>query len=568
MKKLFYLLMCMPLAFAACVPPTEEPTPEPQPEEKKPQLILTSNEVMNFKAEGGNGTIEYMLVNAKEGTEFTAEYEAEWISDFNYGETITFTVAENTDQAAREAKVTIKYDVASMEVTVKQAGKKATPAIVITSGETMEFGQDEVVGTIEYTIENPIQGIEITAEANVSWISQVTVKTDTIVFQVAANKGEAREGVITLTYGMLEANVTVKQAKYVAPAPVINLATNNLELTFEGGAQSIAYTIENPVEGAQLVAECDTEWISALTVTAEAITFDVAKNDGSGMRSSAISLAYGEVTANIVVSQLPENTSSDVTYSTFTVVETFAELENGGKQWDVFFVEHDDTLGDMQTLISFNMAENNTRCLTDGTYSVANGGILLNTATHNGYSSYRANSSLRADISDAEFVVKVDTTREVISFSGSFTVGNQVISLSYRGAMRGMDLTEASDEPLHFTEWKRVDKKVQNNEEFMFEARSKDGSLVLLVDIFHTPSSDKICPEGRYEVADYNVMENFVTNGCNMTLNSVKGYLRSGYVDCKHISGGYEFTFDLTDEYGRNITGVISGPVQYGINPA
>ena len=123
MKKLFFLLFALPL-FAACTETGNEPEPQPQPEpEKKAQLILTSDEVMNFSAEGGQGLIDYTLVNAKEGVEFASECEADWISDFVFGEDITFVVAENEGEA-REAKITITYAEASMEVTVKQAKKK------------------------------------------------------------------------------------------------------------------------------------------------------------------------------------------------------------------------------------------------------------------------------------------------------------------------------------------------------------------------------------------------------------------------------------------------------------
>ena len=151
MRKLFYLLLALPLVLAACEP---EPTPEPEPE-KKAQLILTSDEVMNFKAEGGQGLIDYTLVNAKEGAEFASQCEAEWISDFVFGEDITFVVAANEGEP-REAKIVITYAEASMEVTVKQAEKTeapAAPAIVITSENPMEFDMNGGIGTIKYTIE-------------------------------------------------------------------------------------------------------------------------------------------------------------------------------------------------------------------------------------------------------------------------------------------------------------------------------------------------------------------------------------------------------------------------------
>ena len=569
MKKLFYLLMCMPLAFAACVPPTEEPTPEPQPEEKKPQLILTSNDVMNFKAEGGNGTIEYMLVNAKEGTEFTAEYEAEWISDFNYGETITFTVAENTDQAAREAKVTIKYDVASMEVTIKQAGKTAAPAIVITSGETMEFGQDEALGTIEYTIENPIQNVDVTASANVAWISQVTVQTEKILFQVAANKGEAREGVITLTYGMLEAKVTVKQVKYVAPAPVFNFDPATLEVTYEGGAQSVAFTIDNAIEGAEVTATCEAAWISNLAVANDTITFDVAANE-EALRQAIIVLSYGDYATEYIVKQLPENYNPGLNYIAFSVVETWADLKEAGHVWNVIFVEHDDLLGDMQTVISFYMEEANIHRLVSGSYSSANGTIKLNSASQNGYSTYRANSSLSTDISDASFEVAVDTEAQTISFNGSFQAGNDVVALSYSGAVRGMDLSGNATNEINCTDWKRFDKNHQSTSECIFTGKSSDNALEIMFHIFHHGGT-QVIPAGTYNVvASYQDLTGGSTgmaNSSTVTYNSVKSSFSSGYITVAHMRGKYDFQFDITDELGRHFTGRYTGELNYGVNP-
>ena len=72
LKNLFYLLLAMPLAFAACNE-TEEPQPQPQPEpEKKTTLTLTSDTTMEFEAAGGDGVITYTLENAGEGTNLEA----------------------------------------------------------------------------------------------------------------------------------------------------------------------------------------------------------------------------------------------------------------------------------------------------------------------------------------------------------------------------------------------------------------------------------------------------------------------------------------------------------------
>ena len=564
MKKLFYLLLALPL-FVACTENNEEPKPEPQ---KKAQLILTSNEVMNFKAEGGQGTIEYTLVNAREDVEFEAVCEAAWIGEFAFGEDITFTVAENDAEEAREAKITVNYAEASMEVTVKQAGKKvsAAPALVITSENPMEFDMNGGIGTIEYTIENPVQGVSLTASANVNWISQVTVQSEKIIFQVAANTGAAREGVITATYGMLEEKITVKQAEYVAPAPVFTFNPASLEVSFEGGAQSVAYTIENAIEGAEVAATCEAAWISNLAIADGVMTFDVAAND-EALRQAIIVLSYGEYTFEYIVKQLPENYNPGLNYLAFTVVEAWADLKESGNVWNVTFVEHDDLLGDMQTVISFYMEEANVHCLAAGSYSSANGTIKLNSAAQNGYSTYRANASLSTDISNASFEVAVDTEAQTISFNGSFQAGNDVVALSYSGAVRGMDLSGNTSNEVNCTSWKWFNKNYQDTTECIFTGRSSDNALEIMFHIQHSGGT-KVIPAGTYEVAPYQQLGDVLANSSTVTYNSVKGSLSSGSITVTHLRGQYLFEFDITDEYGRRFTGSYAGELgNGGVNP-
>ena len=570
MKKLFFLLFALPL-FAACTETGNEPEPQPQPEpEKKTQLILTSDEVMNFKAEGGQGLIDYTLVNAKEGVEFASECEANWISDFVFGEDITFVVAENEGEA-REAQIVITYAEASMEVTIKQAKKAeepAAPAIVITSENPMEFDMNGGIGTINYTIENPINGISLTAKASAEWIAQTTVQAEKIVFQVLANEvEEAREGKITLTYGMLApVEVIVKQEAYVAPAPVFNFDPATLEVNFEGGAQSVAYTIDNAIEGAEVTATCEAAWVSNLAVANGTMTFDVAANEES-LRQATIVLTYGDYTFEYIVKQLPENYNPGLNYLAFTVVEAWADLKEGGNVWDVTFVEHDDLLGDMQTVISFYIEEANIHSLVSGTYSSAEGTILLNSTSRNGYSTYRANASLATDISDASFVVAVDTENQTISFEGSFQAGNDVVALNYNGTMRGMDLSGNTSNEVNCTDWKRVDKNWQDTTECLFTARSSDNTLEIMFHIQHSGGT-KVIPAGTYNVAPYQQLGDVLANSSTVTYNSVKGTMSDGYITVSHGRGIYIFEFDITDEYGRHFTGGYAGALgNGGVNP-
>ena len=570
MKKLFFLLFALPL-FAACTETGNEPEPQPQPEpEKKAQLILTSDEVMNFKAEGGQGLIDYTLVNPQEGVEFASECKAEWISDFVFGEDITFVVAENEGEA-REAQIVITYAEASMEVTVKQAKKAeepAAPAIVITSENPMEFEMNGGIGTINYTIENPINGVSLTAKASAEWIAQTTVQAEKIIFQVLANEvEEAREGKITLTYGMLDpVEVIVKQAAYVAPAPVFNFDPATLEVNFEGGAQSVAYTIDNAIEGAEVTATCEAAWVSNLAIANGTMTFDVAANEES-LRQAIIVLTYGDYAFEYIVKQLPENYNPGLNYLAFTVVEAWADLKEGGNVWDVTFVEHDDLLGDMQTVISFYTEEANIHSLVSGTYSSAEGTILLNSAFLNGYSTYRANASLATDISDASFVVAVDTENQTISFDGSFQAGNDVVALNYNGTMRGMDLSGNTSNEVNCTEWKRFDKNWQDETECLFTGRSSDNALEIMFHIQHSGGT-KVIPAGTYNVAPYEPKGDVLADSSTVTYNTVKGYFSSGYITVTHLRGMYKFEFDITDEYGRRFTGSYAGTLgNNGVNP-
>lgn len=127
-KNLFYLLLALPLVFAACEP---EPAPEPEPEKKyKPELTLTSEEEMSFPDEGGEGVITYtaqMVEITRESPvpqpEVKATCAADWVTDLTVvpeENKITFNVAENEDKK-RETEIVVEYSSLKFSVTVKQS---------------------------------------------------------------------------------------------------------------------------------------------------------------------------------------------------------------------------------------------------------------------------------------------------------------------------------------------------------------------------------------------------------------------------------------------------------------
>jgi hypothetical protein len=192
---------------------------------------------------------------------------------------------------------------------------------------------------------------------------------------------------------------------------------------------------------------------------------------------------------------------------------------------------------------------------------------LLNTAARNGYSVYRANASLATDISDASFVVVVDTDAQTISFDGSFQAGNDIVALSYSGAVRGMDLTGNTSNEVNCTDWKWFNKNWQDETECLFTAKSSDNALEIMFHIQHSGGT-KVIPAGTYNVAPYQQLGDVLANSSTVTYNSVKGSLSSGYITVTHLRGSYKFEFDITDEYGRRFTGSYAGALgNGGVNP-
>ena len=132
MRKLFYFLLAMPLAFVACSEKGEEPKDEPQ---SKESLELTSAETMEFECVGGQGEITFLYEGNKlntngpstptPGKTLSIECEADWITVASevdvLASAITFTVAENEAEEAREATIRASIKELAIEVLVKQS---------------------------------------------------------------------------------------------------------------------------------------------------------------------------------------------------------------------------------------------------------------------------------------------------------------------------------------------------------------------------------------------------------------------------------------------------------------
>ena len=557
MKKLFYLLLALPLAFVAC----EEPEQGVDDPVKDPVLNVTET-TLNFEAQGGAGVINYTVENAVEGTEVEATCEAAWVTDLTVAETITFNVAAN-DGEAREATITVAYGELSKSVTVKQAAKGEEPKpntpVFEAVTATVEYEWNTAMGEVEYKLENPIEGVEVKAKSDVMWISQLQAKDGKIIFALAENKGEAREGKITAEYGMLPAiEFTVKQGAYVAPAPVVTITEESVTLAYDATEGSFTYTVENAVEGVVAVATTDAEWVSNLTAADGTVSFTTSVNEGF-VREATITVTYGEASDSIVVKQGAANQNPDLDYYAYGI-HTFEAQARTADTWDIIMSELHPERGQMFTRITVKLSEDNTGLIPTGEYSSEDGSILVNSATNNGYSTWRYNSTA-TDITFCELYVENDLEAHTSYIKGMFQVGNEVYGFSYEGAVDGFMYEELGEEGV--TNWTSFSSRYSFEDCYILSGNAEGFTIELYIhEMGVTKNNHGTVPAvGTYPVLNwmYSTSENYCegVNG-GSKVNGI--YLKSeGQVVIEEVAEGYKVTFDVVDNNGTAWKGTYTG---------
>ena len=441
------------------------------------------------------------------------------------------------------------------------------PKLTVTSALEVEVEAEGGTQMITYTLVNAPEGAAVAATCEAEWITDLTVASS-IIYEVAANEGEAREATIVVSYEEQSFNVVVKQAAKPASTVLRFEVTSETTIKFDCNAYSgsILYTLENPIAGVEVTAVSNQNWVVVTAIADGAIDFTAEANEGDA-REATITVSYGMLEPIEITLMQAQYIDPSEVVNMFNIVECWASCENGGTQWDVTFVEHDDTKGDMQTKISFALAEANSQRITDGTYSVENGGILLNPANENGFSTYRGNASDAADIYAASFEVVTDTANKTISIVGSFSAADVNLAINYNGEMRGMDLSEAISGAINHTEWASLTKNWVENKELLFTAVSADGSLTAVFD-FYDYDSSKVLAAGEYIVSERIDDVLHLRNTSYFKYNGVESMLASGSATVEHIAGGYKITYNVVDQLGREFAGVIEGAISGATNPA
>jgi len=562
MKKLFYLLLALPLVFAACEEP-EQGTDKPV--EKTPVLNVTETS-LDFEAKGGAGVINYSVENAVEGTEVEATCEAGWVADLSVADTITFNVAANEGEA-REATIVVTYGELSKSVAVKQAAKAASTAPVFEAvTATVEYEWNVTMGEVEYKLENPIEGVEVKAKAGASWISQVQVKDGKIQFAMTENTGDAREGKITAEYGLMEPiEFTVKQGAYVAPDPELTVTNTELEFAPEGGQGSCTYTLENPVEGVELEVKANVEWITEIAANDGVVSFTVAANEGN-IRQGIITLTYGELKAEVTVKQYFPGYDPNMTYGVMKL--NYAKAQAGqNNTWDLIFFESVENLSDeVMTRITVQLPEANNMYIPNGSYSSEDGYILLQTNSEDtSHLSYFRYNSVAQIMQACELDVVVNTEACTAKFSGTITVAGAIYTLEWDGAVEGFIYEEIGEDGI--TNWKNayIYSQWTNNKYSNLEMNSAEGvNFHLAVYNGAEPLAQAIAP-GTYEVDNFNSTKSLFIEGGEYGMSKINGvYIQFGGTMVVEKDGdNYIITINFIDGNGTEYKGTYEGALPF-----
>lgn len=173
-------------------------------EDIEPRLHVEQVQALAFNAV--SGTIDYSIENPSRGISIDAVSDQEWIHDFDYSEDgrIGFAVEENLG-GKRNANITISYGPAEpVIITVSQltTAEAGNAKITIETKSPLEAGADGGELVIEYSIDVPVPGVSVRAEADQKWANHFEYPEygRITVFPEANFYDTPRSAVITVSY--------------------------------------------------------------------------------------------------------------------------------------------------------------------------------------------------------------------------------------------------------------------------------------------------------------------------------------------------------------------------------
>ena len=180
---------------------------------------------------GGKTTSYMSLQGSDEDNSFT-EIEKFTISG-SQNNILTFTSANEINSSYRYLRLVFTKG-ANIGLGKVAITKNSTDPAIDADNISDVSARGESAGVLKYTIQNPVDGVSISATCDGTVVTDVLEYEGSFLYEVASNTTiSAREGSITLTYGDITKVVTVSQL-----APVFKVSRTEVELDAEAGSSS------------------------------------------------------------------------------------------------------------------------------------------------------------------------------------------------------------------------------------------------------------------------------------------------------------------------------------------
>ena len=285
-KCLAAMTLASALFAASCQKETESPTT---------MTLAVNDNTINLEPKSGK---EHVLVYAKGQWNADFKEAVEWAaieegSGTGNGEFI-LTYKKNPDILRRaEILLTAAGVDKTITVTVNQEGEKGTPKLAFAENEKSYIAW-EVKDAI--AVESNINQSLLKAESSVEWIGSLELKDGQLSFTVAENTtGEARKGTLTVSYTDIDESVYRAVAEITQGAEPGHLALNETVMAIEAFAGTktapwdcVLGTFMPELTSSVTYEGSQKDWISNVTTTTEALSFDVTDNDTKEARTAVI----------------------------------------------------------------------------------------------------------------------------------------------------------------------------------------------------------------------------------------------------------------------------------------
>ena len=241
--------------------------------------------------------IPYSIDNPIDGSELTVSSTAEWCQNFVIqSDNLIVSIPDNNSGSSRTARLTFSY--AGAQDVGLYLTQEWSASIISITPSSAQFEYAAGTGSFTFEIQNPREGVTVSATSLVGWITDVSVTDNTVSYKVSENNsGSKRTGNIRISYGSYATvNYTVVQ-KYTAASIVFT--PSSVDFDYNGGTGSFSFEILNPRESISCTATSQVDWITDVLVGESTVSFKITENNSWAKRTESIEIKYGDIASNV-----------------------------------------------------------------------------------------------------------------------------------------------------------------------------------------------------------------------------------------------------------------------------